>query len=169
MLDLVRIRCFILPLSLVIALPVLLTPAAVLPWLLGRTGNRSETRITLEIDLLASLASLESLLTSSQNGSIDDEEFRLASETTQPRPLRRGINVGENETSFAPAFIHRDIGAGSANYSLLLRPVSRIVRAPQNEAGLKGSGDDSQGGIRPQTGRSGEARASDPRNYRRRH
>ena len=169
MLDPVHIRCFVLPLSIFIAIPVLLTPAALLPWLLHQDGNRSETRITLEIDLLASLESLESLLSPVDNGSIYDDEFRFASETPQPRPIRGGIHVGENETGVSPAFEHRDIGSGSANYSLLLRPIPRLVREDKIELGFEGSGDDSKGGLDSQAGRSRKTRASNPRNRRRRH
>ena len=153
--DQVLVRCFILPLSLVIVLPLLLTPAAVLPWLLRSGKNQSETRITLELDLLATLKSLQHLLDSPSNGSSDDQDVRFAAKAAKSRPLRWGIHVRQNKAGDALVEEYRNFGADASNDSFLVRSVPGFIQNDENSSSFEGSGDEPARGVLHHSSRIG--------------
>ena len=150
-----RIRCFVVPLSIVIAVPFLLTPAAVIPWYLAR--NSSKPSVTIEIDLLASLKRLETFF----NGTLADGS-RLRSETPAPWPrhLRRSLDVRQDPTGPPSLGEGGDYESHPKNRHILLRPVSGDLRQDPQQVGGEGSGDDPEGGIKSEAGRSGEEGSS---------
>ena len=158
----IRVRCFVLPLSLVIALPLVVTPAAYLYHLGHR--NASSARVTLELDLVATLKSLQRLL----NGSSDGAELGPETPAAQSRPLRWGVHVRQNSSRPPSIGEHRDIVPGPQDHPVLLRPVPGYLRGNQTNFGSEGSGDDPDRRIDSEPEGSGEEGAPDVGDHRRR-
>ena len=155
-----KIRCLIVPLTLVVTLPFLITPAAFLPWILR--SNQSKASVKLEIDLLSSLKSLQTYL----NGSNFDKRFRPSSSTTEPRNLRRSFNVWQNETSSPHLETNRSFESYPEDRVLLLRPVSRNLRGNSDTLVDEGSGDAPSGRVHAEVRRIGEEESSNISNHR---
>ena len=162
----VKIRCYAVPLTFIIAIPLVATPTALLTWnLRSNSSNSSEPveKPTVWFDV-------QVISRAGNDGPADGEELRSEAPAAEPRPIPRSDDVGQDPAGPPNPLQRGKMPPSDAkNGSVLLRSVSGQVPRGEGDAGGEGSGDDSQGGLVNLAGSAGEAEPPDPRHYRRRH
>ena len=157
----IKIRCFAVPLTFIIAIPLVATPTAFVAWNL-----RNSTNSTVPVEKPTVWFDVQVISGSHDGRSTDGEGIRPEASAAKPRTHSRSVSVGQNASDPSDPILSGPMHESDAkNGTVLLRPVPGSVRGSKEVAGEEGSGDGAEGGIVRVAGPAGEAAPPDTRHH----
>ena len=153
----VKIHCFAIPLTFIIAIPLVATPTALVAWRFSNTSNENVETPTIWFDVE---------VIRGDGGPADGEGLRPEAPATEPRPLRGSVHVRKDPARTPDPLVLGQVPPSDAqNGSLLLRSVPRDVPDREGAAGEEGSGDAAEGGLFDLAGPASEEGPPDPHHH----